>query len=48
MINKTIKYNNPGSSSTTRFERIHTVIFDDREHAEFLIAEEIKKQIEKK
>ena len=47
MINKTIKYNNPGSSSTTRFERIHTVIFDDREHAEFLIAEEIKKQIEK-
>ena len=47
MINKVIKYNNPGSSSTTRFERIHTVIFDDREHAEFLIAEEIKKLIKK-
>jgi glucosamine-6-phosphate deaminase len=44
---KTINYLNPGSSSTTRFEKIHTVIFDDKKTAEFLVAEEIKKLIEK-
>ena len=44
---KTINYKNPGSSSTTRFEKIHTVIFDDKKTAEFLVAEEIKKVIEK-
>ncbi len=42
-----IKYKNPGSSSTTRFERIHTVIFDNKENAEFLIAKEIIKLIQK-
>ena len=42
-----IKYKNPGSSSTTRFERIHTVIFDNKENAELLIAEEIIKLIQK-
>ena len=42
-----IKYKNPGSSSTTRFERIHTVIFDNKENAELLIAEEILKLIQK-
>ena len=46
MSNK-IKYKNPGSSSVTRFERIHTVIFNDKENAELLIAEEIKNLIEK-
>ena len=40
-----IKYKNPGSSSTTRFERIHTVIFDSKENAEVLIAKEIIKCI---
>ena len=44
---KTINYLNPGSSSITRFEKIHTVIFDDKKTAEFLVAEEIKKLIEK-
>ena len=44
---KNINYKNPGSSSTTRFEKIHTVIFDDKKTAEFLVAEEIKKLIEK-
>ena len=44
---KTINYKNPGSSSTTRFEKIHTVIFDDKKTAEFLVAEEIKNIIEK-
>ena len=29
-----IKYKNPGISSTTRFERIHTVIFDSKENAD--------------
>ena len=43
---KTINYKNPGSSSTTRFEKIHTVIFDDKKTAQFLVAEEIKKLIE--
>ena len=43
---KTINYKNPGSSSTTRFEKIHTVIFDDKKTAEYLVAEEIKKLIE--
>ena len=47
MNKKSIKYKNPGSSSITRFERIHTEIFDDRKNAEFLIAKEIKKLIEK-
>ncbi len=42
-----IKYKNPGSSSTTRFERIHTVIFDNKENAELLIAEDIIKLIQK-
>ena len=42
-----IKYKNPGSSSTTRFERIHTVIFDNKENAELLIAKEIIKLIKK-
>ena len=42
-----IKYKNPGSSSTTRFERIHTVIFDNKENAELLIAQEIIKLIQK-
>ena len=42
-----IKYKNPGSSSVTRFERIHTVIFNDKENAEILVAEEIKNLIEK-
>ena len=42
-----IKYKNPGSSSTTRFERVHTVIFDNKENAELLIAEEIIKLIQK-
>ena len=42
-----IKYKNPGSSSTTRFERIHTVIFDNKENAELLIAKEIIKLIQK-
>ena len=42
-----IKYKNPGSSSTTRFERIHTVIFDNKEYAELLMAEEIIKLIQK-
>jgi len=42
-----IKYKNPGSSSTTRFERIHTVIFDSKENAEVLIAKEIIKCIKK-
>ena len=40
-----IKCKNPGSSSTTRFERIHTVIFDSKENAEVLIAKEIIKCI---
>ena len=44
---KTINYKNPGSSSTTRFEKIHTVIFEDKKTAEILVAEEIKKLIEK-
>ena len=43
----TIKYKNPGSSSTTRFERIHTVIFDNKKSGELLVAQEIKKLIEK-
>ena len=47
MNKKSIKYKNPGSSSITRFERIHTEIFDDKKNAEFLIAKEIKKLIEK-
>ena len=42
-----IKYKNPGSSSTTRFERVHTVIFDNKENAELLIAEEIINLIQK-
>ena len=42
-----IKYKNPGSSSTTRFERIHTVIFDNKENAELLIAKEIIKLFKK-
>ncbi len=42
-----IKYKNPGSSSITRFERIHTVIFDNKKSGELLIAKEIKKLIEK-
>ena len=42
-----IKYKNPGSSSTTRFERVHTVIFDNKENAELLIAKEIVKLIQK-
>ena len=42
-----IKYKNPGSSSTTRFERIHTVIFDNKENAELLIAKEIIQLIQK-
>ncbi len=42
-----IKYKNPGSSSITRFERIHTVIFNHKENAEILVAEEIKNLIEK-
>ncbi len=42
-----VKYKNPGSSSTTRFERIHTVIFDSKENAEVLIAKEIIKCIKK-
>ena len=46
MNKKSIKYKNPGSSSITRFERIHTEIFDDKKNAEFLIAKEIKKLIE--
>ena len=25
-----IKYKSPGTSSTTRFERIHTIIFDNK------------------
>ena len=41
-----IKYKNPGSSSNTRFERIHTVIFDNKENAELLIAKEIIKLID--
>ena len=47
MDKKSIRYKNPGSSSITRFERIHTEIFDDKKNAEFLIAKEIKKLIEK-
>ena len=47
MNKKSIKYKNPGSSSITRFERIHTEIFDDKKNAEFLIAKEIKILIEK-
>ena len=47
MNKKSIKYKNPGSSSITRFERIHTEKFDDKKNAEFLIAKEIKKLIEK-
>ena len=47
MNKKSIKYKNPGTSSKTRFERIHTEIFDDKKNAEFLIAKEIKKLIEK-
>ena len=47
MNKKSIKYKNPGSSSITRFERIHTEKFDDRKNAEFIIAKEIKKLIEK-
>ena len=47
MNKKSIKYKNPGSSSITRFERIHTEIFEDKKNAEFLIAKEIKKLIEK-
>lgn len=42
-----IKYKNPGSSSVTRFEKIHTVIFNDKENAELSVAEEIKNLIEK-
>ena len=42
-----IKYKNPGSSSTTRFERIHTVILDNKKSGELLVAKEIKKLIEK-
>ena len=42
-----IKYKNPGSSSTTRFERIHTVIFDNKENAELLIVKEIIQLIQK-
>ena len=41
-----IKYKNHGSSSTTRFERIHTVIFDNKKSGELLVAKEIKKLIE--
>ena len=47
MNHNSIKYKNPGSSSTTRFERIHTVIFDSKENAEVLIAKEIIKCIKK-
>ena len=47
MNHSSIKYKNPGSSSTTRFERIHTVIFDSKENAEVLIAKEIIKCIKK-
>ena len=42
-----IIYKNPGSSSTTRFERIHTVIFDNKENAEVSIAKEVIKLIKK-
>ena len=42
-----IKYKSPGTSSITRFERIHTVIFDDKKSGELLVANEIKKIIEK-
>ena len=42
-----IKYKSPGTSSTTRFERIHTVIFDNKKSGELLVAKEIKKLIEK-
>ena len=38
---KNIKYKNPGSSSTTRYEKIHTLIFDKRKDAEYLVAQEI-------
>ena len=41
-----IKYKSPGTSSITRFERIHTVIFDNKS-GELLVANEIKKIIEK-
>ena len=44
---KTINYKNPGSSSTTRFEKIHTVVFDNKKTAEFLVADEIIKLIRK-
>ena len=47
MNHNSIKYKNPGSSSTTRFERIHTVIFDNKENAELLIAKEIIQLIQK-
>ena len=42
-----IKYKSPGTSSITRFERIHTVIFDNKKSGELLVAKEIKKLIEK-
>ena len=42
-----IKYKSPGTSSITRFERIHTVIFDNKKSGELLVAKEIKKIIEK-
>ena len=38
---KDIKYKNPGSSSTTRNEKIHNIIFDKRKDAEYLVAQEI-------
>ena len=38
---KDIKYKNPGSSSTTRYEKIHTIIFDKIKDAEYLVAQEI-------
>ncbi len=47
MNKKSINYKNPGSSSKTRFERVHTEIFDDKKNAELLIATEIKKLIVK-
>ena len=47
MNSNSIKYISPGTSSTTRFERIHTVIFDNKKSGELLVAKEIKKLIEK-
>jgi len=47
MSHKNIKYKNPGSSSTTRFEKIHTIVFDNKKTAEFLVADEIIKLIRK-